>query len=204
MEKWTINPLAKNELYLEMFKFLGKLFGYCILSSVYAPISLPSFIWKQILDVPLSVSDIEHIDIQAYNSIIRVILFKEKYKDEFENICDLLDFTCQLSNGEIVELVPDGHNVKLNSENHKEFLNLFLNTRYNECKPQIKAIQEGLWDVIEKKVLKFLTWEDLQERVCGVIEFDLELMKKNTIYNGYKDSDPNNKVLLAIYRSPHN
>ena len=145
MEKWTINPSAKNEMYLDMFKFLGKMFGYSILSSFYAPINLPSFIWKQILDVNLNPNDIELIDVQAYNSIIKIIQNKEKYKNEFDNLCELLDFTCQLSNGDIVELVPGGHNEKISYEKDKEFLKLYLNARYNECKPQIKAIQEGLW-----------------------------------------------------------
>jgi hypothetical protein len=188
-DKWTINPSANNEKQLEMFSFIGKLLAFSILSKNYAPVYLPSFIWKQILNVDLEYSDLENIDVLAYNSIVKVCLFPEKYQDELLGLFDLIDFTCQLSDGSVVELIPNGSEIKLNNKNFKEFIQLYLEKRFGEVREQIKALQKGLFEIISEKTLGFLSWEDLEEKICGVKEFDLNLLKENTIYEGYKKDD---------------
>ena len=54
---------------------------------------------------------------------------------------------------------------------------------------QAKAVQEGLFEVIPEYMLKFLTPSDLEKKICGEQEFDLELLKNITVYEGYKSSD---------------
>ena len=38
-------------------------------------------------------------------------------------------------------------------------------------------------------MLKFLTPSDLEKKICGEQDFDLELLKNITVYEGYKSSD---------------
>ena len=83
------------------------------------------------------------MDVQAYCSIIKILQSPEKFKNDLEGLYDVLDFTYQLSNGDVVEIIPNGKNVKLNSENISLFLDSYLKTRFNECKEQINSIQEG-------------------------------------------------------------
>ena len=30
--------------------------------------------------------------------------------------------------------------------------------------------------------MKLLTWQDLEEKICGIPEFDIDLLKSNTVY----------------------
>ena len=56
-DKYTINPQSKSENQLKIFEFLGKMLGYVISSELFMPITLPSFVYKQILDLPIEIKD---------------------------------------------------------------------------------------------------------------------------------------------------
>jgi len=141
-EKWTLNPSAKSSLHLEIFKHLGRIFGWAMRSMNFLNLDLPSFVWKQILNVPLDMSDLERIDIHTANFLDDLNNLEEKGidKDTFDSIYDQ-SFTTILSNGKEVELIPGK---KLTFENRKEYRELALKCRFDECAPQIQSLREGL------------------------------------------------------------
>ena len=187
-DKYIFNPLgAKNEKYLELYKFIGKLFGYIISSETFATINLSSVVYKQILGMQLEASDIELIDIQSYKSIIRVLTSHNM--EQKRALFGLLTFTCQLPGGEIVELKEKGKEIYVDENNYDEFLELYLKTMTNQGYLQAKALQEGLYEVIPEYMLKFLTPLDLEKKICGEQEFDLDLLKSMTKYDGYSPTD---------------
>ena len=48
-DKYIFNPLGvKKEKYLEVYKFIGKLFGYIISSETYVSLNLSQIVYKQI------------------------------------------------------------------------------------------------------------------------------------------------------------
>ena len=198
-DKYTINPQSKSEKQLKIFEFIGKLFAYIISTEVYMPLSLPSFVYKQILDMPINAKDIELIDIHSYNSIIKVLT--SGTKKQKESLYGIIDFTCQLSNGEIVELVPGGKNIMLNEENSSQFLDLYIKVRSTECSEQAQSIRKGLTSVIPEQILKFLTWEDLEQKICGEPFFNLELLKSNTRYEGFNQNSQTVKFFWKFLES---
>ena len=60
--------------------------------------------------------------------------------ETFDSIYDQT-FSTILSNGKEVVLIP---NKNLTYENRKEYRDLALKCRFDECAPQIQAIREGL------------------------------------------------------------
>ena len=187
-DKYIFNPLgAKNEKYLEIYKFIGKLFGYIISSETYVSLNLSPIVYKQILGMHLEPSDIELIDIQSYKSIIKVL--SSNNMEQKKALFGIINFTCQLPGGEIIELKEKGNSIYLNENNCNEFLELYLKVMTNQGYLQAKAVQEGLFEVIPEYMLKFLTPSDLEKKICGEQEFDLELLKNITVYEGYKSSD---------------
>ena len=127
-----------------MFKTLGRLFAFAIRSTGYLNLNLPSFIWKQILNQPLDIQDLERIDIHTANFISDLGSLEEKGIDEeqFEYIYDQ-QFSAILSNGKEVELMSGGREKKLTYQNAKEYVKLALITRFEECSVQIEAIKAG-------------------------------------------------------------
>lgn len=139
-----------------------------------------------ILNREITYQDIEGIDVQAYNSIIKIIKYGSPEKKS--KLYEVLNFTCQLSNGKYVDLLPNGQNIKLTKENEDQFLELFVKARELECFDQMKALKKGLYCVIPEEIMKYLSWEDLEGRICGEPFFDIRLLKDNTVYSGYKSS----------------
>ena len=183
-DKYIFNPLgAKNEKYLELYKFIGKLFGYIISSETYASISLSPIVYKQILGMQLEPSDIELIDVQNYKSIIKVL--SSNNMEQIKALCGIINFTCQLPGGQVIELKEKGKEIYLDENNYKEFLKLYLKAMTNQGYLQAKAVQEGLFEVIPEYILKFLTPSDLEKKICGEQYFDVELLKSMTIYTDY-------------------
>ena len=142
-EKWTINPNSKTNLHLHMFKEIGKLFGWAMRSMNFLNLDLPSFIWKQILNQELDISDLERIDIHTANFLDDLLNLKSKGIEDAETFDSIYDqtFSTILSNGKEVVLIP---NKNLTYENRKEYRDLALKCRFDECAPQIQAIREGL------------------------------------------------------------
>ena len=187
-DKYIFNPLgAKNEKYLELYKFIGKLFGYIISSETFASINLSSIVYKQILGMQLEPSDIELIDVQSYKSIIKVL--SSNNMEQKRALFGVINFTCQLPGGETVELKEKGSEIYVDENNYEEFLELYLKAMTNQGYLQAKAVQEGLFEVIPEYMLKFLTPSDLEKKICGEEEFDLELLKNMTKYEDCSPSD---------------
>jgi len=53
-----------------------------------------------------------------------------------------------------------------------------------ECGPQLAALRAGLVRLLPGAALSLLTWEELQELVCGDKDINLELLKRHTEYGG--------------------
>ena len=187
-DKYIFNPLgAKNEKYLELYKFIGKLFGYIISSETFASINLSSIVYKQILGMQLEPSDIELIDVQSYKSLIKVL--SSNNMEQKKALFGVINFTCQLPGGVTVELKEKGSEIYVDENNYEEFLELYLKAITNQGYLQAKAVQEGLFEVIPEYMLKFLTPSDLEKKICGEEEFDLELLKNMTKYEDCSPSD---------------
>jgi hypothetical protein len=62
--------------------------------------------------------------------------------------------------------------------------------RLNESRLQIDAIRQGMLDVISEEVLNLLTWKELESRVCGKPEIDIDLLKRHTVIMNVQSGEP--------------
>lgn len=69
-------------------------------------------------------------------------------------------------------------------ENKNEFVIKAITARLNESALQCSVIKKGLSKIIPEGILNLMTPDELKEAVCGKIECDLELLKRNTEYGG--------------------
>ena len=53
---------------------------------------------------------------------------------------------------------------------------------------QIAAIRKGLLRVIPEDVLRLITWQELEKRICGEAEISLEALQKSGMH--FKLSNP--------------
>ena len=64
-----------------------------------------------------------------------------------------------------------------------------LTPRGIETKAQIEYIQKGLFSAIDKNIIQILTWNQLEELVCGKNKLDITDFKAHTEYQGYNEND---------------
>jgi len=185
-DKYIINPSANSEKDLEMFEFVGKLIGISIRTKSILSLNMPTLFWKSLVGVPTTTKDIEAIDCHSISSLKEALeMDKETFSTSFFE-----DFTAILSNGESVELVPGGKERKVSYEDREEYVELYKNKRLHESDTQMKAIWKGIRALVPCPLLSLFTPQDLELRVCGRTEINLEVLKRNTRYRaGVKEDD---------------
>lgn len=113
------------------------------------------------------------IDYLEYETVEKI---KEMDLNTFET--SLFEtFTCILSDGSKVPLIPNGQHIAVTFANKEQFAKLKLQRRLKESAPQIAAIRRGLWTIVPNHLLRILSVSNLQLRACGNPEIDLELLK---------------------------
>ena len=72
-------------------------------------------------------------------------------------------------------------------ENHKKFIDLVTKNKLLESNQQMEWIKIGINHVINLDILSLLTWDQLEQRACGVKEVDIIKFKSITDYNTSSD-----------------
>ena len=184
-DKYILNPNSNRKIHNKAYEFLGKLMASSISTGEALDLNLHPCIWKCLLGHEIDFYDYESIDYDFYSLINNLeSLPKVEDLEQFD-----LNFVINNSNGNEIELKPNGSMIKLNSNNLKEFIKLAKDKRVNEFKNQIEFLKKGFYSVISYDYLQVLNWRQLEEMVCGKNEFDIQDFKNHTKYEGYNEGD---------------
>ena len=190
-DAYTPNPSCMQ---FDKYEFVGQLMGGMFRSQESLVLSLPQFVWKELVGEPVSWKrdyiSVDSAEVKLVDSI--ETMTREKFEGAFAGA---LDYTTVLSNGETVSLIPDGEKM-VTYDDRLEYCNLVKKKRMIESKLQIDAIRRGLSKVIPSEILSLLTWQELELKVCGNPEISIEALKKSTRYeSGLKESSPRVKMM---------
>jgi len=149
-------------------------------------LNLHPIIWKKILDNEISFEEYKTIDYSFFNSINE--LEKELKKNDKNSLLDL-NFVIKNSNESDIELIKNGKEIEVTQKNLEKYINLSKSMRIDEINAQIEYIKKGLFSAIKKNIIQILTWNQLEEMVCGKINLDIDDFKEHTVYQGYKGDE---------------
>lgn len=179
------------------YEFVGKLMGAMLRSHESLVLSLPQFVWKQLVGDSVTWArdfiSVDSAEVKFINSI--ETMSREVFEASFEGA---LKFTTVLSNGKTISLVPgeDGDKKLVSFDSRNEYCKLAKESRMNESKEQIKAIKDGLTKVVPTEVLNLLTWQELETKVCGNPEISVDALKKSARYDSMlNENSPRVKVM---------
>lgn len=190
------NKLAKQ------YRFVGQLMGMAMRKKNYLDLKFPSLLWKQLTREPVTMKDIESIDIQSFKIIEEVErnFSQNKFTDGdteikylFSSIMSDLRFDVISSAGQTFELVPGGKEILITASNFNDYCVKYREYRLNEFHRQIEFICQGFYSVVPFYYLSIFTANELEEAVCGKGCIDIDLLKRNTHY-----SDGNHQDSLHI------
>jgi len=204
-DKYIINPNSYRSIYNEAFEFLGKLMASSISTGEFLDLNLHPVIWKNILSKEITLYDYESIDYYFYTAInnleyISNISDENKKKKELEKYGELY-FIIKNSNDVDIELKPEGSKIKVTIDNLKEYIDLSKSKRIKEFNNSLDYLKKGFYSVIPYDILQVLTWQQLEEMVCGTNELNIDEFKANTVYEGYTINDQNIKWFWDWFES---
>jgi hypothetical protein len=201
---WLLNPSCRREADLARINFLGKLLGLCVRTNIKFPIAFPPLVWKQLLDIQPSRTDLEDVDAPFVQSILRPledniggssndsgsdasISAEERFYAHFG---DTLTWSTTLSDGSVVELRRNGLHQPVTFSDRSAYARRAEWARLNECSEQLLALKRGLTSVLPIASLALLMPEELEYVIAGVPFVDINLLKRHTQYSNCSESDP--------------
>jgi hypothetical protein len=165
---------------LEMFEFVGALVGMAFRSGSVLEMKLTSFFYKWLTGELVESNDLEQVDqyaIQAMNDLVKA---RDTYgRETFGEYMDQR-WTTTMSNGETVELKPNGKDLIVDFDSVNEYNKLCLETRCKESQKQMQAVIRGFNYIFPASILTILTPEEVEYRVVGPTTIDIEFLKKMT------------------------
>lgn len=92
---------------------------------------------------------------------------------------------------QVVDLLPNGRNIPVTDETKAKYVALVCQHRMTTAiSSQIKSYLDGFYELVSRDLIAIFTPRELELLISGVPEIDMEDLKKNTEYNGWKATDP--------------
>ena len=57
-------------------------------------------------------------------------------------------------------------------------------------KPQIESMLEGFYDLVPPELISIFSPTELELLICGLPDIDVQDLMKNTVYSGFRSTDP--------------
>ncbi|XP_038640315.1 probable E3 ubiquitin-protein ligase HERC1 isoform X8 [Scyliorhinus canicula] len=183
-DRFLLNPSTFSDEHLMQFKFLGILMGVAIRTKKPLDLHLAPMVWKQLCCIPLSLEDLEEVDllyVQTLNSILH-IEDSGITEENFHEMIPLDSFVGQSADGKMVPIIPGGNSIPLTFSNRKEYVDRAIEYRLHEIDRQVAAVREGMSWIVPVPLLSLLTAKQLEQMVCGLPEISVEVLKKVVRY----------------------
>ena len=91
----------------------------------------------------------------------------------------------------VVDLVPGGRDIMVTDDNKMEYVKAMCNHRMTtSIRKQIDAFLDGFHELVRPELVSIFDAQELELLISGLPEIDLDDMRGNTDYHGYKASDP--------------
>ncbi|XP_006511166.1 probable E3 ubiquitin-protein ligase HERC1 isoform X1 [Mus musculus] len=199
-DRFLFNPSACLDEHLMQFKFLGILMGVAIRTKKPLDLHLAPLVWKQLCCVPLTLEDLEEVDllyVQTLNSILH-IEDSGITEESFHEMIPLDSFVGQSADGKMVPIIPGGNSIPLTFSNRKEYVERAIEYRLHEMDRQVAAVREGMSWIVPVPLLSLLTAKQLEQMVCGMPEICVDVLKKVV---RYREVDEQHQLVQWLWRT---
>lgn len=182
------NPLSYvNKDHLDYFRFVGRIIGKAVCDGHLLDAHFTRSFYKHMLGVPVTYHDVEGMDPEYYKNLQQILEYP------LDDLGLDLTFSAEASvfgQVEIVDLIPDGRNIPVTDENKMDYVRLITHHRMtSSIQPQIDAFLEGFHDLVPPELISIFNEHELELLISGLPDIDLEDLRANTDYHGYRPTD---------------
>lgn len=176
-----------NPQHLSYFKFVGRIIGKAICDGHLMDAHFTRSFYKHILGAPVNFHDLEAIEPDYYKSLKQIL------ETPLELIGVELTFTAETDNFgvvDVIDLIPNGRNVDVTDVNKPEYVKLLAHHRMTTAiKVQIDSFLEGFHELVPPELISIFDAQELELLISGLPDIDLDDLRANTDYHGYKVTD---------------
>ncbi|XP_038548608.1 probable E3 ubiquitin-protein ligase HERC6 isoform X2 [Micropterus salmoides] len=174
----------------------GILCGLALYNHNIVHLPCPLVLFKKLLSIRPSLDDMREFE-PVVGESLRLLI--EDYTSE---VVENLETTFTVSwGGETVELDPTEPGKLVTWSNRKDFIAAFVNYVFNKSVEGVfGAFKRGFFKVCDIDVVEFFQPEELQAVMVGQENYDWDVFKQNTVYEGdYHAEHPNIVTFWEVF-----
>ncbi|KRZ72371.1 E3 ubiquitin-protein ligase UBR5 [Trichinella papuae] len=184
---------AESPSRLNAYRNVGRLIGIALSQNEIFPLPLCRSVFKFILRRPITWYDMAFYDCYMYEKLHKLVTGEYAAEDLDLNFTITLD---AIEGGNTVELLSDGANVTVTSENVVKYVFLYAQHRlYKLVQSALTSIRDGVRDVIPVSVLDTINAEDFRLLLTGQSDVNVKFLKKLTVITDESSSAAADKSL---------
>lgn len=187
-DKTTFHPNRTSSInpeHLSFFKFVGIIIGKAIHDQCYLDCHFSREVYKNILNKPVALKDMESIDPDYYKSLLWIL----------ENdITDIIEETFSVETDDygehnVIDLISDGRNIAVTEENKQDYVKSIVEYKLNtSVKEQMDNFLIGFFSLIPKELISIFDEQEIELLISGLPDIDVDDWKNNTTYVNYTAS----------------
>nr|XP_043611399.1 E3 ubiquitin-protein ligase UPL5-like [Erigeron canadensis] len=202
------NPASKvDPFHLDYYQFAGRVIALALMHKMQVGIVFDQTFFLQLAGVDISLDDVKDADPYLYSSCKQILDMDPCAVDE-----DTLGLTFiwefeELGSMKVLELLPNGKHIPVNSRNRKEYVHLLIRHRFvTSVTQQVARFAQGFTDIVTKDDIRKLFFKSLELRdLDGMLygsegDISIDDWKAHTEYEGYKVTDRQIKWFWKIVR----
>ncbi|KAH3661759.1 hypothetical protein OGAPHI_005937 [Ogataea philodendri] len=189
-DKTTFHPNRTswvNPEHLSFFKFVGLIIGKAVYDGCMLDCHFSRAVYKRILGRPVSLKDIESLDLDYYKSLVWML---------GNDITDIIVETFSVETNDygeekVIDLRPNGRDIQVTEENKQEYVKSIVEYRLKtSVQEQMENFLQGFYEIIPKDLIAIFDDQELELLISGLPDIDVDDWKNNTIYQNYSASSP--------------
>lgn len=181
------NPHYDGKTMRQMYRFAGKIVGKCLYESAHGtpysqflPLRLAKSFLAQLVGLRVNFRHFANDAPEFYAS--KISLIESCDVDDPNSGLDDLTFSEEVHHNisTIVDLKPQGRNIRVTDDDKMEYLDLLAQYRLSECiREQVDLFLEGLHTFVPDSLLSMFDEAELELLLCGVRDYNLSDLKKH-------------------------
>eukprot|EP00934_Nitzschia_sp_Nitz4_P006861 Nitzschia sp. Nitz4//scaffold116_size91068//11601//24470//NITZ4_004949-RA/size91068-processed-gene-0.22-mRNA-1//1//CDS//3329533551//6851//frame0 len=176
-----------NPDHLSYFRFVGRIVGKAVSDGYLLDAHFTRSLYKHMLGIKPTHQDMEAIDPDYYKNLKAILEY---------NLGDLgLELTFAIEDHsfgdrKLKELIPGGSKIPVTEQNKEKYVSLVCQHRMtNAIASQINAYLDGFYELVSRDMISIFTPRELELLISGLPDIDVDDLKRNTDYVGWKATD---------------
>jgi len=172
-----------NPEHLNYFQFIGRFVAMAIFHGKFIDNGFTLPFYKQLLDKPLAMKDVESIDPEYHKSLQWIL------DNEIDELYLGMTFSADEEEfGKVteVELVPGGKEIDVTDANKTDYIEKIVQWRLTRgVVEQTASFKKGFNEIIPLSALQIFDEREFEMLLLGLAEFDVDDWMANVIYKNY-------------------